>query len=234
MQEIPSAMIINWDQTAMKLVPSSSRTMEKRGTKRVEIAAIDDKRQITAVFGCSLSGDFLPIQLIYKGTTPRCLPQVSFPKDWHITCTTNHWSTNATMIDYIKIIIIPYINEKRKEVKLGPDHSALVLFRGQCTEEMFKLLDENNILYVLVPANCTDRLQPLDLSVNKPAKDFMKAKFQDWYGSIVYKQLEDRCESVDLRLSTMKPLSAQCMYEYFQVHPEIIINGFTAAGIVIP
>ncbi len=55
MEEIPDALIINWDQTAMKIVPSSSWTMEKRGTKRVEIVAIDDKRQITAVFGCSLS-----------------------------------------------------------------------------------------------------------------------------------------------------------------------------------
>ncbi len=45
MEEIPDALIINWDQTAMKIVPSSSWTMEKRGTKRVEIVAIDDKRQ---------------------------------------------------------------------------------------------------------------------------------------------------------------------------------------------
>ena len=54
--------------------------MEKRGIKSVEISATDDKRQITAVFMCSLSGNFLPIQLIHKGTTPRCLPSsVPFP-----------------------------------------------------------------------------------------------------------------------------------------------------------
>ena len=79
----------------------------------------------------------------------------------------------------------------------------LDVFRGQCTEE---ILDKNNTLYILLPANCTDRLQPIHLSVNKPAKDYMKAKFQDWYGSIVYKQLEDGVEeSVDLRLSTTGP-----------------------------
>ncbi len=61
MEEIPDALIINWGQTAMKIVPSYSWTMEKRGTKRVEIVAIDDKRQITTVFGCSLSGKFLPL-----------------------------------------------------------------------------------------------------------------------------------------------------------------------------
>ena len=55
LEDIPGDIIINWDQTAMKLVPSASWTMEKRGTKRVEISATDDKRQITTVFACSLS-----------------------------------------------------------------------------------------------------------------------------------------------------------------------------------
>ena len=114
--------------------------MEKRGTKRVEISATDDKQQITAVFVCSLSGNFLPIQLIYKGTTPRCLPSsVPFPSDWYITYTANHWSNTDTMLEYVNCIIIPYIQSKRKELKLTSDHSALVLFdvfRGQCTEDI--------------------------------------------------------------------------------------------------
>lgn len=38
MEEIPEALILNWDQTAMKIFPSSSWTMEKKETKCVEIA----------------------------------------------------------------------------------------------------------------------------------------------------------------------------------------------------
>ena len=67
MAEIPNDLIINWDQTAIKYVPVSQWTMERVGSKRVEIAGLDDKRQITAVFAGSLTGDFLPIQLIYQG-----------------------------------------------------------------------------------------------------------------------------------------------------------------------
>ena len=240
MEEIPSDLVINWDQIGMHLVPSGSWTMEKRGTKRVEISALDDKRQITAVFGCSLSGNFLPVQLIYAGTTSKCLPKnVKFPNDWHVTYSANHWSNKDTMIDYIKNIIIPYIRHKRKELGLSSEHSAVVLFdvfKGQCVESIFKLLDDNNILYVLVPANCTDKLQPLDLIVNKPAKDFMKSRFQEWYSGIIRKQLDDGIEEdVDMRLSIMKPLSAQWiieLYFYLKSHPEIIINGFHAAGIL--
>ena len=62
MENIPADLVINWDQTAMKIVPSCSWTMERKGTKRVEIVAIDDKRQITAV----LVALFLVIFYLYS------------------------------------------------------------------------------------------------------------------------------------------------------------------------
>ena len=66
MDEIPPALVINWDQTGIHYVPVASWTMDKEGSKRVEIVAVDDKQQITAVFAGSLAGDFLPPQLISK------------------------------------------------------------------------------------------------------------------------------------------------------------------------
>ena len=87
MEEVPPAMVLNWDHTAVNYVPVSSWTMEKEGAKRVEIVSKDDKRQITAVFGCLMAGDFLPPQLIYQGKTERCQPHYSFLDDWHATST---------------------------------------------------------------------------------------------------------------------------------------------------
>jgi len=40
--------------------------MEAKGSKRVAIAGIDDKRQITAVLSVIMSGHFLPPRIIYK------------------------------------------------------------------------------------------------------------------------------------------------------------------------
>ena len=51
MEEIPSDMIINWDQTAIKYVPVSNWMMANEGSRRVEVVAACNKRQITAVFG---------------------------------------------------------------------------------------------------------------------------------------------------------------------------------------
>ena len=50
--------------------------MEKERAKQIEVAGKDNKRQITAVFGASMKGDFLPVQLVYQGKTTRCLPQL--------------------------------------------------------------------------------------------------------------------------------------------------------------
>jgi hypothetical protein len=43
--------------------------MSKEGSKRVEVVGLKDKKQITAVFGGSMSGEFLPVQFVYQGKT---------------------------------------------------------------------------------------------------------------------------------------------------------------------
>jgi hypothetical protein len=60
MEEIPSHLVINWDQTGIHYVPVSSWTMAPEGSKHVEIAGIEDKHQITAVFAGTMPGEFLP------------------------------------------------------------------------------------------------------------------------------------------------------------------------------
>ena len=74
MEEIPPQLVINWDHTGINFVPVSNWTMAKEGSKRIEIFGKDDKRQITAVFGGTMSGEFLYPQILYAGKTPRCLP----------------------------------------------------------------------------------------------------------------------------------------------------------------
>ena len=196
------------------------------------------KGRLHAVFAGTMSGDFLPVQMVYQGKTSRCLQTVDFPSDWHLTFSPNHWSNESTMVDYVNKIILPYVSNKRKELSLGPTYPALVIFdefNGQTTDAIFILLATNNVYYVIVPPNCTDKLQPLDVSVNKPAKDFLRHQFQTWYAEQICSQENpDQLEPVNLRLQMMKPLGARWMirlYDHMKSHPEIIVNGFRASGI---
>lgn len=89
-----------------------------------------------------------------------------------------------------------------------------------------------------IPNNCTDLLQPLDLSVNKPFKDELRSKFSEWYTQDVSKQLEAGTQievvQVDMRMSVMKELSSWWFisaYDHIRSNPDIVKNGFKKAGI---
>ena len=61
MDKILLQLVINFDQTGINYIPTSSWTMEKLESKRVEIIGNDDKRRITTVLAGTMAEDFLPI-----------------------------------------------------------------------------------------------------------------------------------------------------------------------------
>ena len=67
MNDVPPSLIFDWDQTAIKFVPTGKWTMHRANDR------------ITAVLGVTLTGEYLPPQLIYQGKTLHCRPKVSFP-----------------------------------------------------------------------------------------------------------------------------------------------------------
>jgi len=69
-----------------------------------------------------VTGEYLPVQLIYKGKTTRCHPKVSFPDTWDVWHSENHWSNEDTMERYIRKIIKPYVSNKRAVLKLLKEH----------------------------------------------------------------------------------------------------------------
>ena len=139
------------------------------------------------------------------------------------------------MVEYITTVIVPYMNEKRKQLGLDPKHTGLVIldeFKGQTTEKVLRLL-RSYLMYVTVPPNCTDRLQPLDVGVNRSAEQLLRTKFENWYADqiVAHKGLGKEIEPVDMWLTIVKPISAKWMVDYFLVHPQIIKNGFKHVGI---
>ena len=240
MEEIECELIFNWDQTGLNLVLSSNWTMERRGTKHIRIKGFKDKRMITGVFCGSMIGEFLPVQLIYGGKTKRCHPPQSFPSDWNITQNQKHWSNEETMLMYVEKIIVPFVIAARNRLNYGEEQTALAIFdcfKGQLTDKIVVALEDNNIHSVLVPANCTDYLPPLDLTVNKVAKSFLKQKFSEWYAKQVADQISNSTtqpEPVDLSTAQMKSVGVSWLielYDHLCNNPLHVVNGFLSAGI---
>lgn len=239
---IPSSLIINFDQTPSKYVQVSSMTMEKKGETNVPISGIDDKRSITATFSITLDNKFLPMQLIYKGKTNQSLPKVNFPQGFSLSANESHYSNEKESLKFLDEIILPYIRKERKSLGCESQKALLIydVFRGQTTANVLKVLEENNILVTKVPPNMTNLFQPLDLTVNKIAKNFTKQKFADWFTRQINIGLESGQElddiEIDYRLSVLKPLHAKwliSLYDHMS-SPEgkaVISSGWKKSGI---
>ena len=239
---IPPQLIVNWDQTGVKLVPVSSWTMEKEGTKQVAVVGKDDKREITALLAARASGNLLPPQLIYQGNTTSCHPKVTFPGKWNVTHSDNHWSNEKTMLEYLDCVIIPYVVETRNALDLPEDQPALCIFdvfaAHRCSTVLGKL-QSNNIHQVFIPAGCTGELQPLDVGVNDRFKNLMKNSFSRWYATEVKEAMDCGVNiseiKIDLKASLMKPLNANWIITAITTlseSTELIRKPFQTVGII--
>ena len=181
---IPDSLVINFDQTPLKIVQCSNSTLAKKNSKTVTIFGASDKRSITGTFSVTLSGKFLPMQLIYGGKTQQSLPRYQFPAGFSLIVNEKHFSNTNESVKLLKEIIVPYVKKERESKGLGEDQKALVImdvFTGQMTSDVKDVLEVNNILVTDVPANMTRFYQPLDLTVNGSAKPFLAKEFNDWY-----------------------------------------------------
>lgn len=65
-RKISDELILNLDQTSSKFVAASKGTMAEKGSKHVSIVGGTDKRCITLTVTESLSGQLLPLQVVYN------------------------------------------------------------------------------------------------------------------------------------------------------------------------
>ena len=205
----------------LSYVSPGKYTFSFKGAKNVPIKGVDDKRQITATFAVSLTGKFLPIQLIYKGKTKRSLPKFKFPSTFSLSYTENHWSNTEKSIGIFEQIIFPYLKMVKRENGYLEEHYARIIM------DTF-----------IVPHNLTNKFQPLDISVNKAAKAFIQNMYNEWFSNEVVTQLNRGVDPTEVKitskLSDLKPLHASWivdLYKHLKKETGMIIKGFDSAGI---
>ena len=113
------------------------------------------------------------------------------------------------------------------------------VFKGQWTKAVKNVVKESNGKMFSVPNNWTNYFQPLDLTVNKSSKDFVRKEAQSWYSLEIVKQMEAGKRSdqikVDVCVSVVKPLHAKWIvkyYDYSRTKPQLIIKGWKESGII--
>ena len=151
-----------------------------------------------------MTGEFLPIQLIYEGKTKRCLPNFDFPTGFNVTFSNNHWSNTEKSKELFKDIIFPYLEKVKVNLKYPKEQLSLIImdtFKGQDNEAVLELCRKNNCEVIIVPHNLTNKFHPLDITANKPAKSFISNSYNDWFSQQVSQQLEKGIRPADVKVS---------------------------------
>lgn len=240
--KIDPSLVINLDQTGVNLVPSAGWTYEEKGATSVGVIGGDDKRQITACVASSLDGNMLPLQLIFEGKTPRCLPAatpLSISQKVHLTFSENHWSSQKTMEEWVEHVLMPYA-QRRINHATHPLHAdsniALVLdvWSVHKSEAFRRFLRTKypHIRLVYVPANCTSKLQVADVVLQRPFKQSIKNLFNEWATNLIQRQIEN-CEAVGLhdqfKMQVVKPKILEWCIESWrglQERKELVLEGW--------
>ena len=134
---------------------ASKVTMTEKGSKHVSVAGGTDKRCITLTVTKRMSGQLLPLQVIYKGKTERCLPPKARDDKRFL------FSYNEETLRLFDGILLLYIEKTKKDLNLPNDQNSLLIwdaFTGQNTDAVKNRLSELNILTVKVPKNLTHLL----------------------------------------------------------------------------
>ena len=129
-----------------------------------------------------MSGVVLPPQILYHSKTVACHPpnNVRFPSTWDIWHSETHWANEETVLLYINIVIIPFVQHIKAHSHMAQSQLALLImdiYKSDVTTSVLEFLKQNGMIHAIVPPNCTSELQPLDSIFNRVLKQKMAQNF---------------------------------------------------------
>jgi hypothetical protein len=225
------------------------RTWEKKGSKDIKVTGMEDKRQVTCCVSSSSDGTLLPMQIIFTGKTKRCLPKTHVAKlcladGFHMTMSSNHWSNLETCQQFVRHILVPYFQCIVKELQLPSNQKMIWLLDCWSVHKSEAFLtwmkkEHPRICVLFIPANCTSKLQPADVILQRPLKCAFSRCFKQWSAACIQEQLEGDVSRVqlDLRIGTLREeLCTWLLQAWKEVgsRTDMIIKGWEKCGLLRP
>ncbi len=157
------------------------------------------------------SGDLLPLQLIFQGKTTVVVLKdpgavAARAKGWHLTMSSNHWSNQQTMREFVDQVIMPWHAKQCEELGRASSSQHYIwnidCWKVHISEEFRGWLKENHSLLhlVFVPANCISKLQVTDVVLERPFKHRFHTQFNLWQSQQVACQVFNGVQPDNIQL----------------------------------
>ena len=162
----------NADQTQLTLDIVTNSTVSDRGVKSIPIMSSGhDKDRFTVMLACLGDGTKLPPYVVFKRKTLQ--KNLNFPKEVVVRCQAKGMDEPLVQ-DWLQTVWSKVGGLSRRKSMLVWDS-----FRAHLSKPVLSTLRSINRECVVIPGDMTSMLQPLDVSINKPFKDHIRAKWQD-------------------------------------------------------
>ncbi|CAD6221709.1 GSCOCG00011627001-RA-CDS, partial [Cotesia congregata] len=159
--------IFNVDETGVTTVPKhQSKVIASKGKKQVGVLTSAERGQlVTAEICVSASGSFLPIMFVLpRKRLPSDLSRIVIDDCW-AQCHPSGWVNSDIFFNWFVWFV--------GRVKPTKDKPVLLILDGHTSHtQNLKVIDyakKHHVIILCLPPHCTHRLQPIDVSVMRPA-----------------------------------------------------------------
>jgi hypothetical protein len=153
----------------------SGTTIDRRGKREIIVCGTGaHKRRLTVTLARTADGEMLKPFITFKAKTARLLKTLSVSNtDAVVTTQPKGWMDSHLITQWIRRILLTHTQGR---------HALLVFdtFLGHLTDDVLQKLAENNVTYITIPGGCTSKVQPLDVSINKPFKDYLRGSWEQY------------------------------------------------------
>ena len=177
--QYPDAFIANADQTPLTFDIPCTQTMAFKGEKTITLKSTgNEKNRFTVMLGAYGDGTKMPPYVIFKRKT---LPKnVVWPEGVIVRTQEKKWMDANLTKDWLnQVWCKPGTGQQRRMLVLD----AFRCHRMPCLKAM---LAENRTDLVIIPGGMTSQLQVMDVSCNRPFKQHMRSKWNEWMFSGVH------------------------------------------------
>ena len=217
-QKLTSDRVFNMDETGFAQKSKSKIVVAVKGSRNVWTKSADVSFHLTLVVTCAANGFVVPPLFIIPGQRPRRNVMDACDIPGGVVTTSSKGFMNSS-------IFLKWLQHFESNIPVTVKRPVLLVYDGygsHYNEEIIQKAVELKIILVLLPANATHLVQPLDIAVFRPFKTVLKRHVETF-------MIENAVTSLS-KQDGIK-LSSSAWKEGISEKSANIISGFKSSGI---
>ena len=168
------------DQTPVYFNMASGRTLNARRARSVNVrSSTGSTMRLTLAVGVTAAGSVLPPLIVYKAkVSGRIIRETrDYPEGCSYATQPNAWMDERVCMQWVDEVVTPW-------VATAPEHIVPMLildsYRCHLMESVVTKIQDLGVEVKHIPGGLTSLCQPVDVGINKPLKNRIRRKWEQY------------------------------------------------------